>query len=383
MKKQLHVGFTLVELLVVISIIGMLAGLLLPAVNAAREAGRRATCVSNQSQAALAIINYDAAKTYLPALRQRLVSKTTGTGDDGTTTEVQVSWVGLILPYMEQTTAWDRLTNWYVAPSEAIFGLTLPSLKCKSDVVEGTRISYVVNGGYQNAVGTWGGIYTGRYNDPARREDAPFFDYLMDTPGAATDPRDKGPTVSLDYISMHNGTSNMILLSENLQAGEWISQGDGTTSDYPVAPASLSVAVPAAQGEAHLAFCYPINDSFASINDWPASKGLVYAYTSSSTIAYSSPDEENTNAHASWKGYNTLAANNPLFINVARVPENFSIASAAPTQYNLARPSSNHPGIVIAVFADRGAKPLNDNMDKKVFVQICQPSSGAIIKSLE
>ncbi|MDR0608485.1 MAG: DUF1559 domain-containing protein [Planctomycetaceae bacterium] len=378
MKKQLRVGFTLVELLVVISIIGMLAGLLLPAVNAAREAGRRATCVSNQSQAALAIINYDAAKTYLPALRKRLASQ--GTGDDET--EVQASWVGLILPYMEQTTAWDRLSNWYTggSSSAAIFELTLPSLKCKSDVVEGTRISYVVNGGYQNAVGTWASIGA-TYNDPARREDAPFFDYLIDTPGAATAPRDKGPTVSLDYISMHNGTSNMILLSENLQAGDWISQGSGS-GDYPVAPAT-GTAVPAAQGEAYLAFCYPINDSFEDADDWPASKGLVYVSALTPATTYSSPDADNTSA--SWYGYDTLAENNPLFINVARVPENFTAlpSSATPTQYNLARPSSNHPGIVIAVFADRGAKPLNENMDKKVFVQICQPSSGAIIKSID
>ncbi|MDR0704082.1 MAG: DUF1559 domain-containing protein, partial [Planctomycetaceae bacterium] len=59
-------GFTLVELLVVISIISMLAGMLLPAVNAAREAGRRAVCMNNQSQLALACINYDSAKQALP-----------------------------------------------------------------------------------------------------------------------------------------------------------------------------------------------------------------------------------------------------------------------------------------------------------------------------
>ncbi|MBQ6828773.1 MAG: type II secretion system protein, partial [Thermoguttaceae bacterium] len=54
MKKTFKAGFKLIELLVVISIIGMLAGLLLPAVQNAREMGRRTTCMNNQRNIALA-----------------------------------------------------------------------------------------------------------------------------------------------------------------------------------------------------------------------------------------------------------------------------------------------------------------------------------------
>jgi prepilin-type N-terminal cleavage/methylation domain-containing protein len=71
MYKQTRTGFTLVELLVVIAIIGVLVALLLPAVQAAREASRRTTCVSNVKQMALAAANHESAKSYFPVGRKR------------------------------------------------------------------------------------------------------------------------------------------------------------------------------------------------------------------------------------------------------------------------------------------------------------------------
>jgi len=96
-------GFTLVELLVVIAIIGVLVSLLLPAVQAAREAARRMSCQSNIRQLALAVLNYESSRNKLPPMglsRQAGTRTLLGSGK-------QLSWVVLLLPYLEQSSVHD------------------------------------------------------------------------------------------------------------------------------------------------------------------------------------------------------------------------------------------------------------------------------------
>ena len=93
-------GFTLVELLVVITIIGILIGLLLPAVNSAREAGRRTTCQNNLHQLALAILQHESAKKYLPTAGWGYAW--TGDPDRGSGIKQPGGLFYCILPYIDQ-----------------------------------------------------------------------------------------------------------------------------------------------------------------------------------------------------------------------------------------------------------------------------------------
>lgn len=97
-------AFTLVELLVVIAIIGVLVALLLPAVQAAREAARRSQCTNNMKQFGLAMQNYHAAKNTFPPGSERDISKGTGNFRDP-----RVSPHVHLLPYMELQPLFDRV----------------------------------------------------------------------------------------------------------------------------------------------------------------------------------------------------------------------------------------------------------------------------------
>ena len=148
-------GFTLIEVLVVIGIIGILVGLLTPGVQAAREAMRRASCENNIRQLALGLHNYHSTHKNLPppavmTLPNRLVpvcgsgvilpaanvwyDATRGDGHHGT------SWILAVLPFVEQNAVfeqWDFSTS--VLGNEAVAKSDIPLLYCPS------RRSTVVN----------------------------------------------------------------------------------------------------------------------------------------------------------------------------------------------------------------------------------------------
>jgi len=114
-------GFTLVELLVVIAIIGILVALLLPAIQSAREAARRAECTNNLRQMGIALLNYHDTHQVFPH----------GAGGSGT----NWSWSALILPHMEEETL-DELLDYSITynlpKNQEAIRLFVPSYQCPS-----------------------------------------------------------------------------------------------------------------------------------------------------------------------------------------------------------------------------------------------------------
>jgi prepilin-type N-terminal cleavage/methylation domain-containing protein len=113
-------GFTLIELLVVIAIIGVLVSLLLPAVQAAREAARRMQCSNNLKQITLALHNYESAYKEFPAGR----------------TTSSISTHAALLPFMEQTAAHELVYPDYAynhAKNVKARDAQIPGFNCPSD----------------------------------------------------------------------------------------------------------------------------------------------------------------------------------------------------------------------------------------------------------
>ena len=136
-------GFTLVELLVVIAIIGMLVALLLPAVQVAREAGRRTSCTNNLMQLAVALHDFESARKFLPTGAD---SKPYEAAPNLAYTFYRWSTLAHLTPYLEETSAYNSLdlkVPLYTSIAATIapqnrdaVKLVIPLFLCPSDISE-------------------------------------------------------------------------------------------------------------------------------------------------------------------------------------------------------------------------------------------------------
>ena len=226
-------GFTLVELLVVITIIGILIALLLPAVQAAREAARRMQCANNLKQLALAMHSYHTANRSLPA---GAYCPAPGGGSWSGIYGCH-TWIEGLLPYLEQQPVYDQINfnvDLVTNPNNDLLGrLLLPNLTCPTDPFAGLQDksailpspprlilvyslgeSYSPNGGpmdmgggciipawsdHRNCYPDWGGETT-------------YGSHGLFAPGNG---------IAYSFDSCRDGLSNTFLVGEQLPAYHW------------------------------------------------------------------------------------------------------------------------------------------------------------------
>jgi len=308
-------GFTLVELLVVITIIGMLMALLLPAVQAAREAARRAQCLNNMKQLSFALLHKESRLEYFPGWMNYF-------GEDGSNPSLPVygSWVVSILPDVEQNQLYDLWKDETKPRSQKGY-IAWELVQCPSDPLDAgalPNLAYVVNCGEPDVREPTSNQLYDRIGAPA----GVFHNHMFDDP-------DLGPResvrVGMDYLGSHDGSSYTLLVSENL-------------GDTVVPASSPPVSFNPSWGTRY--------DPTGGVLNTEADVGMVYDRTWEPVQGVSTD----------------LASLNPSppGINVLR-------DTAFP------RPSSRHPGGVNAFFGDNHGVFLKDTLDYLIYQHLITP----------
>jgi prepilin-type N-terminal cleavage/methylation domain-containing protein len=346
-QKKLRRGFTLIELLVVISIIATLAALILPAVQNARAAARRAECQNNMKQLCTAVMNFASKKNgKLPTLAEKIANGS----------NVYMSWCVQLLPELDNGAArreFDTTTAAFIAgaSTNTFPAISMKMFQCPVDTnnfqIDG-GLSYVVNAGYILDANYPATDWTHTANTVPWVAGFATRRSIAHAAGVFSAPAEGSDTfrASLDYISSGDGQTNTLLFAENSQGQNWhIANIDGSGGSnqrdlifgVPVTPGTETTAVTTNPAVA----LQPIDGVLAAA--WATAMNDV--------------------ANSALPGQNIIAARGTL-----------------------PRPSSNHLGTSIYGFADGAARQISDSITPGVYLRLISPNGqryGQVVAGLE
>jgi prepilin-type N-terminal cleavage/methylation domain-containing protein len=338
MAQKRQYGFTLVEMLVVIAIIGVLMGLLLPAVQAARERGRQAQCMNNLKQLGLAAIGFESRRKRYPGAQELLLPR--ASAESGFYNK-PASWMALLLEDLDRSDIMERwnstAVDYFDRQNNGVNSVITPSLEfavCPDAVSNGEgTTNYVANAGFVPPT-----FHDELLVETQRSANGIFLDRITPVIGIGSLP-ELYPPPSVGAASVRDGTSHTLLFTENLLATFW----------YACGPLD------------------PWNQTFLG-RSWPREarfgNTFVFRYASENWL-FKNGDRGFPPAPPQ-----PVPVPGPqMMINGEKIlyPEGTAVTA------DLARPSSNHPGIVEVVFADGRTSSLTDSLPYHVYQQLMTP----------
>ncbi len=372
-------GFTLIELLVVIAIIAVLIGLLLPAVQAAREAARRTQCVNNLKQIGLGLHNYHSTFDAFPPGRMSPDVVRAGAPDYGgyssygSVANAAGNWTGFysvhchLLNYMEQVPAYNAMnfsgvnsarmrdaSNNIVSPNFTAFVLTQSTFICPSDPFTGTQggeNNYRANFGGSTPYAGGGARGSSDANRPRSGTDNGAFTY--------------GPGLSIAQFA--DGTSSTTVFAERTKGSA--SNAAPAKSDNIFVQYTLNFN-PQSDADGLMALCQSTaatsGNAFYQQGRYAASPGFGLQFSDGWGYAWYVSTLYNHVAPPNWKGNDCGVGS-----SIMDVPSEHAIVSAR----------SQHPGGANLLLGDGSIKFIKDTVSLQTWRALGTRSGGEVLSS--